>query len=151
MKKRLSKLFLAGILSLLPLNQALAQETVPAIDEVPALELVPTEGRLCAQESSLTHEVSKPRILEFEAPWCKHCKDVKPSMLRLAKKYKGKIEVIDIDVTDPANRELMQVYGVTMLPTLVFQRTSSEYYMIFGSSSEEEIDRDAKAILKCSK
>lgn len=95
-----------------------------------------------------SEEICRPRVLEFEAKWCKYCQQVRPHVQRLKKKYKNKIEVVQIDIDDPNNRKLMKEYGVCMLPTLIFEKTTSESYMILGSSSNDEIERDVRLLLK---
>ncbi|KAK9811676.1 hypothetical protein WJX72_008165 [[Myrmecia] bisecta] len=57
-------------------------------------------------------------MLEFYAPWCGHCKNLKPTWDELASEAKGKVKVGAVDCT--ANAAICQEYGVQGYPTLKF-------------------------------
>ncbi|MDO4790594.1 MAG: thioredoxin domain-containing protein [Porphyromonas sp.] len=59
-----------------------------------------------------------PCIVDFYADWCGPCRQLKPTLERLAKEYKGKIYIYAVDVD--ANRELAEAFKVRSIPmTLV--------------------------------
>jgi len=61
---------------------------------------------------------SLPVIVEFWAPWCSHCREIAPTLERVAKEYAGKILVAKVNADD--TQELTQRLGVGGLPTLLF-------------------------------
>ncbi|MBX9724498.1 MAG: thioredoxin family protein [Candidatus Obscuribacterales bacterium] len=93
-------------------------------------------------------EISKPRILEFYSEFCKNCNLVKPVLQKMKKKYQDRLEVVEIDVLDPANRNLMKNYPILALPALAFQKPNGNYSMIYGYNSDEEIAQGTKEMLR---
>ncbi|WP_302314743.1 co-chaperone YbbN, partial [uncultured Muribaculum sp.] len=59
-----------------------------------------------------------PVVVDFSATWCPPCKQFKPIFHKLAKKYKGKVNFIYVDI-DKAP-QLAEQYGVTSVPTILF-------------------------------
>jgi protein disulfide-isomerase-like protein len=57
-------------------------------------------------------------IVEFYAPWCGHCKALKPEYIKLAKELKGLVQVAALDCDDAANRPLAGKYGIQGFPTI---------------------------------
>ncbi|KAK6334005.1 hypothetical protein TWF696_002516 [Orbilia brochopaga] len=57
-------------------------------------------------------------IVEFYAPWCGHCKNLKPAYEAAAGNLKGLAQVAAIDCDDDANKPTCQEYGVEGFPTL---------------------------------
>lgn len=87
-------------------------------------------------------------MIEFTASWCHYCKAMQPAMARLQKKYGEKIEILELDFSDPANSELVKQYHITTLPTLVFEKSKGNFYESLGYDPDEDLDREAKALLK---
>ncbi|KAF3924925.1 hypothetical protein ABW21_db0208138 [Orbilia brochopaga] len=57
-------------------------------------------------------------IVEFYAPWCGHCKNLKPAYEAAAGNLKGLAQVAAIDCDDDANKPTCQEYGIQGFPTL---------------------------------
>jgi len=57
-------------------------------------------------------------LVEFFAPWCGHCKQLKPEYVAAAKQLEGTVGVFAVDASDDENRELAQRYGVQGFPTI---------------------------------
>jgi thioredoxin 1 len=93
-------------------------------------------------------ENTKPTIMDFQANWCRPCRELRPVLAKIEKKYAGKVNVITVDVEDPANQQLMERYGVTVLPTVVFVGTSGQTSITTGYSGEENIYWGLKSILR---
>jgi protein disulfide-isomerase A6 len=58
------------------------------------------------------------QIVEFYAPWCGHCQNLKPAYEKAAKALAGLAKVAAIDCDDEANKPLCGQMGVTGFPTL---------------------------------
>jgi protein disulfide-isomerase-like protein len=87
-------------------------------------------------------------VVEFYAPWCGHCKALKPKYEEAAKdlqKYSVKVGAIDCD----ANKKLPGMYGVRGFPTLrVFhgKPTMNPYTKRFMRDSSAMSARSARGI-----
>lgn len=90
----------------------------------------------------------KPTIMDFQAKWCRPCAAVKPVLAKIEKKYAGRVKVVTVDVDDPANQELVEKYGVTVLPTIVFLGTEGDTSITTGYTGDENIYWGLKNILR---
>lgn len=61
-------------------------------------------------------------ILEFYAPWCGHCKNLKPAYEKAAKSLDGLAKVAAIDCDEEANKPFCGSMGVKGFPTLKIVR-----------------------------
>jgi len=57
-------------------------------------------------------------IVEFFAPWCGHCQNLKPIYEKAAQSLKGLAKVAAIDCDEEKNKRLCGEYGVQGFPTL---------------------------------
>eukprot|EP00232_Nephroselmis_pyriformis_P027632 CAMPEP_0182867212 /NCGR_PEP_ID=MMETSP0034_2-20130328/8598_1 /TAXON_ID=156128 /ORGANISM="Nephroselmis pyriformis, Strain CCMP717" /LENGTH=215 /DNA_ID=CAMNT_0024999555 /DNA_START=33 /DNA_END=680 /DNA_ORIENTATION=+ len=69
---------------------------------------------------SLVLDSGKSAFVKFFAPWCGHCKALKPDWDKLGDKYKDSTSVIigDVDCTTDDAKDLCQKFGVRGYPTL---------------------------------
>lgn len=98
--------------------------------------------------SQLTKAASHPRILKFYADWCGPCRLIKPILKRIERRYQNKVEVVEIDIGNPKNRQLMKDYGISQIPSLVFQSGGGEQFTTVGALSEDDVRADVREILK---
>lgn len=61
-------------------------------------------------------------IVEFYAPWCGHCKNLKPAYEKAAKSLTGLAKVAAVDCDEEANKPLCGSMGVKGFPTLKIVR-----------------------------
>ncbi|KAM0257335.1 hypothetical protein ACHAQJ_004422 [Trichoderma viride] len=61
-------------------------------------------------------------IVEFYAPWCGHCKSLKPAYEKAAKNLEGLAKVAAVDCDDDANKPLCGSLGIQGFPTLKIVR-----------------------------
>ncbi len=77
-------------------------------------------------------------MLELGSVGCIPCEQMKPVMEKLRANYKGKLEVIFVDVRK--DRENGRRFGVAMIPTQVFlDRSGKEFHRHIGFYGYEEI------------
>jgi thioredoxin 1 len=77
-------------------------------------------------------------MLELGSVGCIPCEQMKPVMQKLRDTYKGKLEVIFIDVRE--DHKTGSQFGVHMIPTQVFlDKTGKEFHRHIGFYSYEEI------------
>ncbi|KAJ6442510.1 putative protein disulfide isomerase-related protein A [Purpureocillium lavendulum] len=65
-------------------------------------------------------------IVEFYAPWCGHCQNLKPAYEKAARNLAGLAKVAAIDCDDDANKQLCGSMGVQGFPTLKIVRPSKK-------------------------
>lgn len=73
-----------------------------------------------------------PLLIEFYSDDCATCRRVAPMVHELKDTlYKDKLTVVMLDVTDPANRDIAQLFGVDTLPGLyVFDHRRMKKFQI---------------------
>ncbi len=80
----------------------------------------------------------KAVMLELGSVGCTPCEQMKPVMAKLSDAYKGRLEVLFIDVR--RDRESSQRFGVYMIPVQVFlDRSGKEFHRHVGFYAYEEI------------
>lgn len=61
---------------------------------------------------------SPPQIVEFYAPWCGHCQNLKPAYEKAAKNLEGLAKVAAVNCDEDENKPLCGQFGVQGFPTL---------------------------------
>ncbi|KAF2071466.1 hypothetical protein CYY_007219 [Polysphondylium violaceum] len=59
-------------------------------------------------------------MVEFYAPWCGHCKSLKPEYEKAAKNLKGLVRVGAVNCDEQANKELCSNYQIQGFPTIKY-------------------------------
>ncbi len=68
----------------------------------------------------------KPTVLDLGAGTCIPCKMMKPIFEELEKEYKGRANIILLEISD--HRDLARKYGVRVMPTQIFIDTEGNVY-----------------------
>jgi len=99
------------------------------------------EKQVSSGPQALMQEALKsgmPSVIDFGSDSCVPCKMMKPILEELNEEYKGRANVIVIDIYK--NRELAAEYGIRVIPTQVFfDRKGIEFWRHEGFLSKEEI------------
>lgn len=83
-------------------------------------------------------KAGKAVMLELGSVGCIPCEQMKPVMEKLRTNYKGKLEVIFVDVRK--DRENGRRFGVAMIPTQVFlDKNGKEFHRHIGYYGYDEI------------
>lgn len=61
-----------------------------------------------------------PIVYDFSASYCVPCKVIKPIFEEVAKEYKGKVDMQEIDAEDEKNKALVEKYQANAYPLIVF-------------------------------
>ena len=90
----------------------------------------------------------KPVVMSFYAPWAQSCQELEPVMDRDKTEYGVRINFVTINVDDPNNEKVIDQYGVSPVPTLIFIDPKGEVvsYAI-GFSGENSVETGIKKIL----
>ncbi len=98
----------------------------------------------CSSASGLDTALNKAKaegrivMLELGSVGCIPCEQMKPVMAKLTDSYKGKLDVIFIDVKK--DHDTGRRFGVYMIPVQVFlDRNGKEFHRHIGFYSYEEI------------
>ena len=66
----------------------------------------------------------KPTLAEFGRGVCVPCKAMKPILEKLSVEYKGRLNVVIVEIDDHLN--LTRQYGIMAIPTQIFFNSSGE-------------------------
>lgn len=66
----------------------------------------------------IVHRSNYTSLVEFYAPWCGHCKNLAPTMKKVAKKLDGLVQVVTVNCDLESNKPLCGEYEVKGFPTL---------------------------------
>ncbi|KAH0832441.1 hypothetical protein AYO21_05128 [Fonsecaea monophora] len=75
---------------------------------------------------SLIAQSNHTSIVEFYAPWCGHCQNLKPAYEKAAKNLAGLAKVAAVDCDDDANKPFCGQMGIQGFPTLKLVRPGSK-------------------------
>lgn len=80
------------------------------------------DGITILDDHTLDEELqhSKLVFIKFYAPWCKHCKELAPKYIAMAKKYKdANSSIVFAEVDASESKELKEKYKIESYPTLI--------------------------------
>ncbi len=80
-----------------------------------------------------------PVMVDFWAEWCGPCRMVSPIIEGLAKKYKGKIKVVKVNVDE--NQELAEKFNIMSIPTVMLFDKGRPLGSHIGAAPESVFER----------
>jgi alpha-beta hydrolase superfamily lysophospholipase/thiol-disulfide isomerase/thioredoxin len=89
-----------------------------------------------------------PTVLIFTAPWCEECQAANAWIPQAQTELRGGVNIKTLDVSDLANSQLSQTFGVAPIPTCVFlNRDGSVNSILIGRCQFENFEEHASALL----
>uniref|UniRef100_A0A915C2V3 Thioredoxin domain-containing protein n=1 Tax=Parascaris univalens TaxID=6257 RepID=A0A915C2V3_PARUN len=83
--------------------------------------------------------MGKPTLVMFYAPWCGHCKLLKPEYSAAANELRGSFVLAAIDATHHNNEQVARAFHVEAFPTLHYFERGEHKFTYSGPHSKEGI------------
>ena len=93
---------------------------------------------------------NKPSIIKFASPMCMDCKKLGAEIEPLKAIYNDSINFIEIDATanDKKTQEQIEMYGVTVVPTLIFlDENNYNVKKVEGFTPKNKIEEHIKELI----
>lgn len=90
-------------------------------------------------DNGVRYKGKTPCLVDFYADWCRPCIGLRPTLNKLAEKYKGQFIIYKINV-DKA-QDVCQKFGIQNIPTLIFFKQNEQPRAMVGAPTEAELDQ----------
>lgn len=86
---------------------------------------------------TLLRTENKPILMFFYAPWCGHCKRMKPEMAAAAAEVKGQYVLAGMDVDTPDSFGVREEFNITGFPTIIYFENGQRKMDYAGKSGNQ--------------
>ena len=100
-----------------------------------------------ANWASEVEQSTVPVVVDFWAPWCAPCRQLGPTIDRLADQFVGKVKVGKLNVDDAP--DVATKYGVTSIPRVfIFKGGDKPRKSFVGVTSERELASSITTVME---
>jgi thioredoxin 1 len=99
------------------------------------------------EESNFDQTISGstvPMLVDFFAPWCRHCRTIAPVLDEIAKEQGGNLKIARVDV-DNSPRFIAR-FGIRNIPTLAFFKDGEVKDQVVGLTAKAELISRLKSL-----
>src|SRR6516165_7984124 len=89
----------------------------------------------------------RPVVVDFWAPWCGPCRQLGPTIDKIASQFDGKVKVGKLNVDDAP--DVASKFGVTSIPRVfIFKGGDKPRKMFVGVTSERELVSSINSVME---
>ena len=85
------------------------------------------------------------RVVSFDSPACRTCRHEQPIMRALARRFKGRVKIVDLDIDE--NRHLANQLVIASIPTLIIFKNGKEMRRFVGLQAAEVLSKAITEVL----
>ncbi len=100
-----------------------------------------------ANDTNFEHLLNDPKtiIVDFWSPTCVPCRQIEPSLEKIARTYKNQAKVVKVNVNE--SPKTSSRYYVRGLPTLIFIKDGSVKTQITGAVNPNQIEQTLQKVI----